>query len=799
MNADYVPPYKKMKQSQLKFMRPTKENIISSSLSLPTLSTTSAVCAQSITSSATYQSVEAPDTSKSIVSPDSYQAIAVTTSGSSGSSSGSSSSSSSIASVQYFPNHPSISFKKDRNNRRFQEDWFKRWSWLDWNFASESVLCFPCRMVSNQLDEHLFSKCNETAFVQTGFSNWKDATRCFKKHEGSSCHAESVNRWCAYIKGINVASQISSHHTENQKLSQAMLLKILSTVRYLSRQGLAFRGHTYDSGNFRLLLQLRCEDDPNLVKWMDQKKSFLSHDIQNEYIGLMSNHVSRRLLERIQKARFYSIIADEVTDQTSQHQLGISIRWVDEQFHVHEDFLALSLLPSGDAKTITHLIKDFLTRSSLLIENCRGQCYDGASVMAGHVTGVSKRIVEEEPRAVFVHCLAHSLNLALQESARQWPIYRDMMDYLKDVINLICASPKRAAVFVDLQSQSPELSLSSLRPLCPTRWTTREQSIHSVLMNYSVVEETLQVIAETDMSDAGTKANGLLHIMKTFSFYFALRTGMIVFQRTELLSRLLQSSTISVPEALKAAEQTRANLQFYREEGSWQEMWTSFQRDAARLNLDPPTVPRLRRPPRRLDEGALPCTQTAEQYYRMIFYQFLDNILETMNSRIQQPSLELYAKVEDVILRSANNRRTSDTDESITTICTHFRGDLDPRLLRLNLDMLAQLMEGKMAEKLSDVTDKLEELGAARRLYSEVSKLIVLLLVIPASSATAERSFSCLRRLKTYLRSTMGQERLNHFLILNVHQDETDLIDLKSVARDFVSLNDVRRNTFGYL
>ena len=64
---------------------------------------------------------------------------------------------------------------------------------------------------------------------------------------------------------------------------------------------------------------------------------------------------------------------------------------------------------------------------------------------------------------------------------------------------------------------------------------------------------------------------------------------------------------------------------------------------------------------------------------------------------------------------------------------------------------------------------------------------------------TAERSFSCLLRLKTYLRSTMAQERLNHLLILSIRQDETDLIDLRSIARDFVSLNETRRDIFGHI
>ena len=108
-------------------------------------------------------------------------------------------------------------------------------------------------------------------------------------------------------------------------------------------------------------------------------------------------------------------------------------------------------------------------------------------------------------------------------------------------------------------------------------------------------------------------------------------------------------------------------------------------------------------------------------------------------------------------------------------------------------------MNGKVACKISDITEALNALGPARRLYSELSTLVRLLLVIPVSSATAERTFSCLRRLKTYLRSTMAQERLNHLLILNIHQDQADLIDLRSIARDFISLNEKRRDMFGHI
>ena len=61
-----------------------------------------------------------------------------------------------------------------------------------------------------------------------------------------------------------------------------------------------------------------------------------------------------------------------------------------------------------------------------------------------------------------------------------------------------------------------------------------------------------------------------------------------------------------------------------------------------------------------------------------------------------------------------------------------------------------------------------------------------LITVMPATNASSERSFSAIRRLKSYLRSTMTQERLNHLMMLHIHKDITDSIDLSDVANDFV-------------
>jgi len=72
---------------------------------------------------------------------------------------------------------------------------------------------------------------------------------------------------------------------------------------------------------------------------------------------------------------------------------------------------------------------------------------------------------------------------------------------------------------------------------------------------------------------------------------------------------------------------------------------------------------------------------------------------------------------------------------------------------------------------------------AMRATFPTVQALVRLLLVNPASSATAERSFSSLRRLKSFTRSTCGQMRLNNVVLCHVHKDISDQLDIKKLMR----------------
>lgn len=209
-----------------------------------------------------------------------------------------------------------------------------------------------------------------------------------------------------------------------------MLLKILSSIKYLARQGLALRGDGDEAdSNFLQLLQLKAEEDPAVIEWLKRKTGkCTSPVVQNDLLKVMAMHVMRDIRSCMQQSPFLALMMDETTDISNNEQTTIVIRWVADNLEVHEEFLGLYHVPSIDAHTLTTVAKDTLVRMNLPLSKLRGQCYDGASTMRGARSGVATRICEEEPRAVYTHCYGHSINLAASDAVKESKLMRDALD-----------------------------------------------------------------------------------------------------------------------------------------------------------------------------------------------------------------------------------------------------------------------------------------------------------------------------------------------------------------------------------
>ena len=103
----------------------------------------------------------------------------------------------------------------------------------------------------------------DALFVSKGFSNWKDATIGFKNHEASTSHKEALQVFLLPTTCSDIGNLLSKQHSDMKKVNRECLLKILSNIQFLARQGIAFRGNGAEiDSNFMQLLKLRGKDDP---------------------------------------------------------------------------------------------------------------------------------------------------------------------------------------------------------------------------------------------------------------------------------------------------------------------------------------------------------------------------------------------------------------------------------------------------------------------------------------------------------------------------------------------------------
>ena len=123
-------------------------------------------------------------------------------------------------------------------------------------------------------------------------------------------------------------------------------------------------------------------------------------DDESNFITIMAHQVQRDLVNDI-RSNFFSIIADEYTDINNQEQLALTIclRWVDDTLEAHEDFLGFCLIPGIASDTVVSVIKDAFVRLQLSLQNCRGQCYDGASNTLSKRSGVAKQIQDSSEKS----------------------------------------------------------------------------------------------------------------------------------------------------------------------------------------------------------------------------------------------------------------------------------------------------------------------------------------------------------------------------------------------------------------
>ena len=131
-------------------------------------------------------------------------------------------------------------------------------------------------------------------------------------------------------------------------------------------------------------------------------------------------------------------------------------------------------------------------------------------------------------------------------------------------------------------------------------------------------------------------------------------------------------------------------------------------------------------------------------------------------------------------------------------ILDFYKDDFNEDSLKSQLKIFSTIYPRKEGLVITDIIQYFKDLGPrVKDLLSDVCKIMEIILVLPAANAESERSFSKMNLIKTYLRSTMSQKRLNHLMTLAVYPELVDVLNLKEIGEEFVAKRSGRESVFG--
>ncbi|XP_050337620.1 52 kDa repressor of the inhibitor of the protein kinase-like [Bactrocera neohumeralis] len=386
--------------------------------------------------------------------------------------------------------------------------------------------------------------------------------------------------------------------------------------------------------------------------------------------------------------------------------------------------------------------------------------------MSGHVKGCASVIQNLYPAALYVHCANQSLNLAIATTCKI-PAIRNCIGSMKETVNLFRMSTKAGTLLKNLILESfPNSKQVKLLKFCETRWVEHLESLSLFNDLFPLICTALEELDIENLRSDLSKPHALLTAIQSPQFVIAMAILKPIFALSKHISLCLQQIDCDLSSCVAYANNLYAEISEMRKdsEQSFKLIFESVKTIAAELDLEI-KIPRLAKRQTNRDnyEG-----EPEEYYRRSIYIPFLDHFLDQINERFLKHR-ELLSKIENILPNKCVNLDVIEMQETVRVLEKQWSADVeDPDDFVAEFRMWKRnwLNQSKRSKTFLDALNCCDA-----KIFKTVHRFLKIGATIPISVASSERSFSSLRRLKTYLRNKTGEARLNGMALLNIHRD----------------------------
>lgn len=683
-----------------------------------------------------------------------------------------------------------------QRNLKFQRKWLSEFQWLVYSKKLDGAMCVFCFLFSKK-EVGKGSHVSAKSLVTTHFNRWKGAKELFRSHDNLQYHKDALISSEHFIgvhekKIQNISVQLDTVKRNEIEQNRKILSSIIKTLIYCGRQEIALRGHRdsgiilsdtvfalENDGNFRSLLRFRIDAGDEVLKaHFDRTKViWTSPNVQNQLLDICGDIILSKIVMKIHQAQYFSILADGTTDISGIEQFSVCVRYVEElndHAIIREDFLKFVPIVDATGMGLSNTLKDSFNDMMLNLQNCCGQGYDGASSMSGEFQGCAARIIAEYPHIPYVHCVSHSFNLAVSDACKI-SIIKNSLGAINEIINFFRNSVKRQAKLNDAVSEIRiEIKKKRLQKFCETRWVERFDSIITFTDFFEPIFNALETILDSGNDESSKKAFMLQQTVKNGGFIVSMIVINEVFSLAQPLSTSLQTKNIDLISAVNLADGLNSLLKEMRENAisKFHELFLKAENCASEIG-EAINIPRLANRQNYRDNYDL---TNPEDYYRVsVFIPFVDHFINQLELRFLKHK-NILLSIQNIVPNTAINIDENAVNESIDVIILQW-----PEIINVN-DAIVKKEALLWKQRWVNVDEKprnfIDALNHCNQtVFPNIYNILKVCCTLPVTIATPERSFSSLKRIKTYLRNSTGQNRLNGLAHLSIHREIPITVD----------------------
>jgi hypothetical protein len=490
-----------------------------------------------------------------------------------------------------------------------------------------------------------------------------------------------------------------------------------------------------------------------------------------EIIDVIGEYFRGHVISQLKKAKYFSIMLDETTDNSTTKQLIIYVRYVFEDI-AQTKFLTIISLKDFTALGIYAAVGNFFKPHNLFYK-ILFICTDGAPVMRSTGEGLAGLIIKDNPYAKSFHCIAHRFSLGINSSVNSSKYLNKVLNFVSNCYSYLYASPKRVLLLFKCQKSIEEYTLNLIKPL-KIRWLSFLRAASRICDVYKSVYSALKELSKDDAHAKGLKITmEKLHILLWIhvladvlpSLNFVLSN----LEKEDIDIALVQTSIQTATDNLEKSFMGDIN-QSERYKNVRNHIDEYFEKQKPVYDVISVTLPKK--------------NASLEENFKLFEIEFKLFVQEMIkNLRDLEENLEFANHFK--ILGPANIRKDSSLNDAMygmsdLKILFEFYTYKPYSHLPITL-MDADLFEewklykscvSKMSPEL-----KREEVWSSifRSLRTSLPNLIDLIelnMIIPLSTVECERGFSKMSLIKTDLRSCLSEFRLDSLLHISLNGTE---------------------------